>query len=47
MKNLNTIEKLNSLIGEEVSILAGDDCQDEPGIHFQLRGKLESKWLLK
>lgn len=36
------LEKLKSIVGQEVAITAGDDCLDGPGIYFRLRGTLEA-----
>lgn len=45
MKQLNTNQimkdKLNKLAGQQVRIVAGDDCSDDNGIYFHFVGKLE------
>lgn len=35
------VDKLKSLTGQEVRVVAGDDCQDDNGIHFSFYGRLE------
>jgi hypothetical protein len=35
------LAKLNELVGQEVEVAAGDDCEDGNGIHIRLHGKLE------
>lgn len=38
----NILDKLKELVGQEVSVAAGDDCGDDNGIYFWLFGKLEA-----